>query len=278
MSWLEALVLGLVQGLTEFLPISSSAHLSIAGQLFGGDDPGAAFTAISQLGTESAVLVYFRHDIARIVRAWTLALLGRGPRTDPDARMGWFVIVGSLPIGILGFVFADTIEGPVVRDLWLTVTMLVVFAVVIAVADVTARTRRGLEELSWRDGALFGLAQALALVPGVSRSGGTIAAGLFLGYTRAAAARYSFLLAVPAVLGSGLYQLLAISDDPVEPAWGPIVAATAVAFLVGYTVIAWLLRYLSTHTFRVFVVYRLALAAVVAGLLMAGVLDAVPPA
>lgn len=277
MSWFEALVLGLVQGLTEFVPISSSAHLSIIGQAFGGDDPGAAFTAITQLGTETAVLIYFRRDIARIVRAWVLALAGKVPQGDPDVRMGWLVIVGSLPIGVLGFAFADVIEGPVVRNLWLTVTMLVVFSVVIGVADARARNERTLDGLTWRHGIGYGLAQALALVPGVSRSGGTIAAGLLMGYTREAAARYSFLLAVPAVLGSGVYQLARISDDPVEPAWGPIALATVVAFAVGYLVIAWLLRYVATHTFRPFVIYRLALALVVAVLLVTGVLEPVPP-
>ena len=278
MTYLEGLVLGLVQGLTEFLPISSSAHLSIVGQLLGGDDPGAAFTAISQLGTESAVLVYFRRDIARIVRAWLLALGRRLPHSDPDARMGWLVILGSLPIGVLGFAFADVIEGDVVRNLWLTATMLAVFSVVIGYADARARTERTLDQLTWRDGALFGLAQAMALVPGVSRSGGTIAAGLLMGYTREAAARYSFLLAVPAVLASGLFQLLKISDDPVEPAWGPITVATVVAFCVGYAVIAWLLRYVSTHSFRPFVIYRLGLAAVLFALLGTGVLTASPNA
>jgi undecaprenyl-diphosphatase len=272
-SFFEALVLGLVQGLTEFLPISSSAHLSIVGQAFGGDDPGAAFTAITQLGTETAVLVYFARDIARIVRAWVLALAGKVPQSDPDVRMGWLVIVGSIPIGVLGFTFADVIEGPVVRNLWLTVTMLVVFAFVILAADLTARNERTLDRLTWRHGILYGLAQSLALVPGVSRSGGTIAAGLLMGYTRESAARYSFLLAIPAVLGSGFYQLGKIGDDPVDPAWGPIAVATVVAFAVGYVVIAWLLRYISTHRFTPFVVYRLVLAVVVAGLLLTGVLE-----
>ena len=278
MTWVEALVLGLVQGLTEFLPISSSAHLSIVGQAFGGRDPGAAFTAITQLGTEAAVLVYFRRDIARITGAWLLALGGKRPQADPDVRMGWLVIVGSVPIGVLGFTFADTIEGPVVRNLWLTVTMLALFSLVLLYADSTARNERTLDRLTWRHGIAFGLAQSLALVPGVSRSGGTIAAGLVMGYTREAAARYSFLLAIPAVLGSGVYQLLKISDDPVEPAWGPIALATVLAFFVGYAAIAWLLRYISTHSFTPFIVYRLCLAAVVALLLVTGVLEPAPPA
>ncbi|GAB2673523.1 undecaprenyl-diphosphate phosphatase [Thalassiella azotivora] len=277
MGWFEALVLGLVQGLTEFLPISSSAHLSVVGQLFGGDDPGAAFTAITQLGTETAVLVYFRRDIVRILRAWFLAVAGRRPHSDPDARMGWLVLLGSVPIGVLGFAFQDAIEGPA-RNLWLTASMLLVFALVLHWADSRARAERTLDRLTWRHGVLFGLAQSLALVPGVSRSGGTIAAGLLMGYTREAAARYSFLLAIPAVLGSGLFQLLKIADDPVEPAWGPIALATAVSFAVGYAVIAWLLRYVSTHDFRPFVLYRIGLALVLFALLATGVLEAAPPA
>lgn len=277
MGWFEALVLGLVQGLTEFLPISSSAHISIVGQFFGGDDPGSAFTAITQLGTETAVLIYFRRDIARILRAWCLALVGKVARDDPDARMGWLVILGSVPIMVLGLLLQDSIDSTF-RNLWLTVAMLAGFALVIGFVDARARTERDLDRLTWRHGLLYGLAQCLALVPGVSRSGGTIAAGLAMGYTREAAARYSFLLAVPAVLGSGLYKLTDVAADPVRPAWGPIALATLVAFVVGYVVIAWLLRYISTHDFRPFVLYRLALAAVVAALLLTGVLEPVPGA
>ena len=282
MSWLDALVLGLVQGLTEFLPVSSSAHVSVVGQLIGTADPGAAFTAITQLGTETAVLVYFRRDILRIVRAWVLSLAGRVPRSDPDARIGWLIIVGTLPIGVLGFAFQSVIEGPVVRSLWLTATMLWVFALVLHLADRGARATKGLEHLTWSHGVLFGLAQALALVPGVSRSGGTIAAGLALGYTREAAARYSFLLAVPAVLASGGLQLvksLGGSSSGAAPgtaafAWGPTMLATVVAGLVGYAVIAWLLRYVSTHDFSLFIRYRVVAAAVIYALLASGVLTA----
>lgn len=277
MGWIEALVLGFVQGLTEFLPISSSAHISIVGQLFGGGDPGSAFTAITQLGTETAVLIYFRRDIARIITAWSKGLVGKGSRDDPDARMGWLVMIGSVPIVALGLLFQDAIDTGL-RNLWITVAMLSGFAVVIGVVDARARTERTLDQLTWRHGVLYGLAQSLALVPGVSRSGGTIAAGLAMGYTRESAARYSFLLAVPAVIGSGLFKLTDVADDPVEPAWGPIALATVVAFVVGFAVIHWLLRYISTHDFRPFVIYRLVLAAVVATLLLTGVLDAVPAA
>jgi undecaprenyl-diphosphatase len=275
MGWLEALVLGIVQGLTEFLPISSSAHLSIVGQLFGGEDPGSAFTAISQLGTESAVIIYFRREIGAIIRNWTLALVGKIPRDDPEARMGWLVIIGSVPIVVLGVLFQDAIDSAL-RNLWVTVAMLAGFGVIIGVVDRLARNTRPLTDLRWRDGILLGLAQSLALVPGVSRSGATIAAGLALGYRREAAARYAFLLAIPAVVGSGFFKLFDISADPVEPAWGPIVLATVVAFVIGYAVIAWLLRYISTHDFGPFVLYRIALAAVVAVLLLAGVLEPLP--
>ena len=275
MGWLEALVLGIVQGLTEFLPISSSAHQSIVGQFFGGQDVGAAFTAVTQLGTEAAVILYFRHDIWRILRSWFGSLAGRVPRNDPDARMGWLVILGSIPIVLLGLLFQNAIDSAL-RNLWITAAMLAGFGVVIGVADRLARNVRPLESLTWGHGVVFGLAQSLALVPGVSRSGATISAGLALGYTREAAAKYSFLLAIPAVVGSGLFKLADISGDPVRPAWGPILLATVVSFVIGYVVIAWLLRYISTHDFLPFVVYRIALAVVVAVLLLTGVLVPLP--
>lgn len=276
MDLLTAVLLGLVQGLTEFLPISSSAHVSIAGRLLGVDDPGAAFTAISQLGTETAVLIYFRRDIVRIVRRWTGSLAGRVPRSDPDALLGWWVILGTVPISVLGLLFQDRIETGL-RSLWITATMLLVFALVILAAERVGTQRRELRELTWRHGLAFGLWQALALVPGVSRSGGTIAGGLFMGYTREAAARYSFLLAIPAVLASGGLQLVKVfTGDAVGSGtqWGPIVAATLIAFGVGYAVIAWFMRYITTHTFTPFMVYRIVLALVLFALLGFGVLEA----
>ncbi|MGD8199742.1 undecaprenyl-diphosphate phosphatase [Ornithinimicrobium sp. W1679] len=275
MDLLTAIVLGLVQGLTEFLPISSSAHISIVGRFLGVDDPGAAFTAISQLGTEAAVLIYFRRDIARILRRWTASLLGRVPRNDPDALLGWWVILGTIPIGVLGLLFQERIETDL-RSLWITATMLLVFAFVILAAERVGRQRRELHELTWRHGLAFGFWQALALVPGVSRSGGTIAGGLFMGYTREAAARYSFLLAIPAVLASGGLQLVKVfTGDAVGSgtAWGPIVVATLIAFGVGYAVIAWFMRYITTHTFTPFMVYRIVLALVLFALLGTGVLE-----
>lgn len=270
LGWFEALVLGVVQGLTEFLPISSSAHLRIVGDLMGTGDPGAAFTAISQLGTETAVVIYFWRDIVRIVRQWSLALAGRVPRDDPDARMGWLVIIGSVPIVVLGLVLEDMIEGTF-RNLWIVATTLWAFALVLGWADRTARSRRTLDQLTWRHGIIFGFAQAMALIPGVSRSGGTITAGLLMGYTREAAARYSFLLAIPAVMGSGFYQLATAAEQsqPVVPT----VIATVVAFVVGYAVIAWFMRFISTRSFQPFVVYRVLLGLGVYGLLAAGVLS-----
>ena len=274
MGWLEAIVLGVVQGLTEFLPISSSAHQLIVGQLFfEGHDPGAAFTAVTQLGTETAVLIYFWRDIVRIIKHWALSLAGRLPHSDPDARMGWYVIVGSLPIGVLGLLFQDAIDSTL-RNLWITVITLGGVGLLLGLADRMARTHRPKEltELSWRDAIIFGLAQACALIPGVSRSGGTISAGLFMGYSRPAAARYAFLLAIPAVFASGLFKLKDIGSDSCV-AWGPTIVATLIAGAVGYAVIAWLLRYITTHTFTPFVVYRVLLALGLAVLLATGLID-----
>lgn len=276
MSWLQAVVLGVVQGLTEFIPISSSAHQLIVSRLFfDNDGGGSAFTAVTQLGTEAAVLVFFRHDIIDIVRRWFGSLTGRVSRDDPQARLGWLVIVGTLPVAVLGVVLKSVIEGPL-RNLWVTASMLIVFGGIIAIADATARQRKELRDLSWRDGLIYGLAQSCALIPGVSRSGGTIASGLFMGYTRAAAARYSFLLAVPAVLASGLFELKDAGGD--SDGWGAIVVATVLAFGIGYAVIAWLMRYISSHSFKPFVVYRVILGVVLMALLATGHIDSSGPA
>jgi undecaprenyl-diphosphatase len=276
MGWLEALVLGIVQGLTEFLPISSSAHQAIVGQFFGGQDPGSAFTAITQLGTEGAVIIYFRKDIWLIIKNWALALTGKVPRNDPEARLGWLVIIGSIPIVVLGLAFQDAIDHGL-RNLWTVAAMLAGFGIIIGVIDQVAANARPLESMTWRHGLFLGLVQSLALIPGVSRAGATIAGGLALGYQRVAAAKYSFLLAIPAVVGSGLFKLADVSADPVPPAWGPIALATVISFAIGYAVIAWLLRYISTHNFMPFVIYRIALAVLVAILLLTGVLSPLPP-
>lgn len=273
MSWLQAIVLGIVQGLTEFLPISSSAHQLIVSRLFfSNDGGGAAFTAVTQLGTEAAVIVYFARDIWTIISRWALSVAGRLPRDDPKAKEGWFVIIGTIPIGVLGLLFKDAIEGPA-RNLWLTASMLLIFAFVIAVADSTARQTKTLADLNVRDGIFFGLWQSLALVPGVSRSGGTISGGLFMGYDRPSAARYSFLLAIPAVLTSGLFELKGAHAGD-DGGWGPILVATILSFVVGYAVIAWLMKWISTHDFRPFVYYRILLAVVLFVLLGVGTLSA----
>ncbi|GIG54451.1 undecaprenyl-diphosphate phosphatase [Demequina activiva] len=285
MEWWEAVILGLVQGLTEFLPISSSAHIRVIGPLLpSGGDPGAAFTAIIQIGTEAAVLLYFRKDIARIISAWVSALAGRNGadrasrlgRGSPDARMGWWVILGSVPIVVLGVLFQDAIEN-YLRNLYLTAAVLAIFALVLGFADRFGRKERELTELTAKDAILLGLAQAAALIPGVSRSGGTISMGLFLGLTREAAARYSFLLAIPAVLGSGLFQWVTNSGELTEPG-GPGIAntviAAAVAFAVGFVVIVWFLRLITRHSFWPFVWYRIGLSALILALLGAGVIPA----
>ena len=280
----EAIILGLVQGLTEFLPISSSAHLRIVGELIGSADPGAAFTAITQIGTEAAVVLYFRKDIATICRAWWRALRGRNGTSwrarlgegDHDARMAWWIALGSVPIVVGGLFLEDAIDASF-RNLYLTALTLTVFGVLLGLADRFGRQERTLGSIGAKHAVLFGLAQAMALVPGVSRSGGTITMGRLLGYTREAAARYSFLLAIPAVLGSGIYKLVGSLDDfgtPGTPGVLPTVVATLIAFVVGYVVIVWFLKLVSTRSYLPFVVYRLLLAAVVVVLLGAGVLQA----
>ncbi len=270
MSWFEAVILGLVQGLTEFLPVSSTAHVRIVSAIAGWNDPGSAFTAVTQLGTESAVLIYFRKDIGRIISTWCRSLVKPELRGNLDARMGWYVIIGTIPIGILGLAFKDQITTAA-RDLRLIAAALIVIGIVLLVADRVGARRRTVKDLSVRDGLIFGLAQSCALLPGVSRSGATISAGLFMNYTREAALRYSFLLAVPAVLISGLFEALKIGDDKTS-AWGPTITATLIAFVVGYAVIAWLLRYVANNSFLPFVIYRIGLGVVLIVLLSVGTL------
>lgn len=276
MSWLESVVLGLVQGLTEFLPVSSSAHLRFTSAFFFGHDAGAAFTAVSQLGTETAVLLYFWPDIKRLVLAWVRGLRDRNAR-DYDYKLAWYVGIGSLPIGVAGLLFQDLIDGPA-RNLALNASVLVLFGLVLAAAERYGRQRRGADQLTLRDGVLMGLGQMMALIPGVSRSGATTTAGLALGLKRAVAVRFSFLLALPAVFASGIYKLKDIGEPPlpgqVSSSWGQIVLATLIAFGVGYASIAWLLRYVENHTIYVFVWYRVLLGLVVLLAVMAGVVPA----
>ena len=268
----EAIILGLVQGLTEFLPVSSSAHLRILGEFLpNAQDPGAAFTAIIQIGTEAAVVLYFWRDIVKIIRHWFLALFGRIPRNDPDARMGWLIIVGSVPIVVLGILFEDQIDTTF-RSLWLVAGMLIFFGVLLGIADHVGAKRRRLTDLTVGHGLVYGGAQALALIPGVSRSGGTITAGLFLGYERAAAARYAFLLAIPAVFGSGFYKLVKSIGEPGPFTLVETAVATVVSFGVGLAVIAFFMSWISKRSFLPFVIYRVALGAILLVLLSMGVI------
>jgi undecaprenyl-diphosphatase len=268
MDALQAIVLGIVQGLTEYLPVSSTAHLRIVPAFMGWEDPGAAFTAVTQLGTMAAVLLYFRADLWRIARTWTASLRRPELRSQLDARMGWYIILGTIPIGIFGFVFADQIESGA-RDLYLIGTTLIVLGLVLLLAEHVGKRERSIEDITRRDGILIGFAQACALVPGVSRSGATITAGLFLGFDRESAARYSFLLSVPAVVISGLFELRKIGDEEGAGVAATILATLA-AFVVGYASIAFLLRWLARHSTLVFVAYRVVLGALVLALTTAG--------
>jgi len=276
MSWLQVVVLSIVQGLTEFLPISSSSHLAIVSRVFFTGDAGASFTAVSQLGTEAAVIIYFARDIGRILKAWFNGLFVKAHRDNVDYRLGWYVIIGTLPIVVLGVAFKEVIRGEV-RNLWVIATAMLVFSAVIAAAEYYGRQARHIEQLTWRDGLLVGVAQCLALVPGVSRSGSTISAGLFLGLDRELSARFGFLLGIPAVVASGLFSL----PDAFHPvtegmsASGPqLTVSIVIAFVVGLAAIAWLLRFVAHHVMYWFVGYRVVLALVVMALLATGVVAA----
>ena len=286
MNFFQAIFLGLVQALTEYLPVSSSAHIRIIGDLMLGSDPGAAFTAIIQIGTELAVILYFRHDIIRILGAWFGSLFGKEGKDfksrmgahNPDTQMGWFIILGTMPILIAGLLFKHAIEGSL-RNLWITVTVLALFGVLLWVVDARAKQIKTMEEMTWKDALVFGIGQMLALIPGVSRSGGTIPFGRAMGYTREAAVRVSFLMAIPAVFGAGILEAVsavkdvAAGDAGMFPGWGATIAATIVAFVVGYVVIIGFLKFVSTFSYKAFAIYRIALAVVVALLLICGVIS-----
>ena len=286
MNFFQAIFLGLVQALTEYLPVSSSAHIRIIGDLMLGSDPGAAFTAIIQIGTELAVILYFRHDIIRILGAWFGSLFGKEGKDfksrmgahNPDTQMGWFIILGTMPILIAGLPFKHAIEGSL-RNLWITVTVLALFGVLLWVVDAASKQVKTMKEMTWKDALIFGIGQMLALIPGVSRSGGTITFGRAMGYTREAAVRVSFLMAIPAVFGAGILEAVsavkdvAAGDAGMFPGWGPTIAAAIVAFVVGYVVIIGFLKFVSTFSYKAFAIYRIGLAIVVALLLITGVLS-----
>lgn len=286
MNFFQAIFLGLVQALTEYLPVSSSAHIRIIGDSMLGSDPGAAFTAIIQIGTELAVILYFRHDIIRILGAWFGSLFGKEGKDfksrmgahNPDTQMGWFIILGTMPILIAGLLFKHAIEGSL-RNLWITVTVLALFGVLLWVVDARSKQVKTMKEMTWKDALIFGIGQMLALIPGVSRSGGTITFGRAMGYTREAAVRVSFLMAIPAVFGAGILEAVsavkdvAAGDAGMFPGWGPTIAAAIVAFVVGYVVIIGFLKFVSTFSYKAFAIYRIGLAIVVALLLITGVLS-----
>lgn len=273
--FIEAIILGFLQGMTEFLPISSSAHIRIFGDLFGWGDPGAAFTAIIQIGTELAVVVYFWNDIVSIISKWFRALpfKWKNPvkQSDPEVRLGWIIIIATIPIAVLGVIFQDTIETSL-RNLYITAFVLAAFGLLLGFADRKSKRTITLENMSLRDGLIVGCGQALALIPGVSRSGGTITTALLLGYTREAAARASFLLAIPAVMASGIFQLIKSSGEGTL-ILGPTIVAAIIAFVVGYAVIVWFLKMITTKSYTIFVVYRVVLAIIVVVLLAVGVLS-----
>jgi undecaprenyl-diphosphatase len=267
----QAIVLGIVQGLTEFLPISSTGHLRIVPAFLGWEDPGAAFTAVTQLGTMAAVLLYFREDLWRISVTWYRSLREPELRSELDARMGWYISLGTIPIAIFGFLFKDQIEEGA-RSLYLIGCTLIALGLLLLVAEKVATHERPLERIHRRDAIVIGFAQALALVPGVSRSGATLTAGLFLGFDRTSAARYSFLLSVPAVVLSGLFELRKIGEEG-GAGFVPTAIATLLAFLVGYASIAFLLRWLTSHSTAIFVAYRVALGTLVIALTAAGAIS-----
>jgi undecaprenyl-diphosphatase len=276
MSWLQVVVLSILQGLTEFLPVSSSGHLAIASRVFFEDDAGASFTAVSQLGTEAAVLVFFARDIVRIVKAWFAGLFKAGERTA-DYWLGWWVIIGTIPISVIGLLFKDEIRTGA-RNLWLVATAMIVFSFVIAAAEYAGRQTRRVEQLTWKDSVIVGFAQCLALVPGVSRSGATISAGLFLGMERELAARFGFLLAIPAVFASGLFSLPDAFNpvgEGMSATGAQLLVSTVIAFVVGYAAVSWFLKFLVRHSMYWFVGYRIILGTVVLILLATGTVAAI---
>jgi undecaprenyl-diphosphatase len=275
----EAILLGIIQGLTEFLPISSSAHIRIAGEFMDkAQDPGARFTAITQIGTELAVLIYFRKDIAQILRAWFTSLRKSNVLNVEEkqaSRMGWLIIIGSIPIVVLGYFGRNVIENDL-RSLWIIATVMIIFGIILGIADKFGSSQKTLATLTNKHGLYYGLAQAMALIPGVSRSGATIAMGRALGYSRESALRYSFLLAIPAVFGSGFYQLSqGLTEDVSTSVFSlaETVAATAIAFVVGYIVIAWLIKFVMKRSFMPFIIYRIALGSTLLVLLATGVIN-----
>lgn len=273
MDWLQSLVLGVVQGLTEFLPVSSTAHLRVLPALLGWPDPGAAWSAVIQLGTLAAVLLYFARDVGRILAAFFKGLVTGHPFRDEHSRLGWILILGTAPIAAAGLLFENAIESTL-RSLWVVAGALAGFALLLLLSELVASRRRNLREVTWLDGLLVGAFQALALIPGASRSGVTLSGGFFLGFARPDAARFSFLLSIPAVGLSGAYELWKLLRGELGPFdAAPMLLGGAVAFASGLLAIAGLMRLLRSHSTAAFIGYRLLLALAIAGLLFGGVLQ-----
>jgi undecaprenyl-diphosphatase len=275
MGWLQTIVLSIVQGLTEFLPVSSSGHLRIVSELFWGRDAGASFTAVVQLGTELAVLVFFANDIWNIITGWFAGIFNPAKRGTLDYRMGWMVIAATIPVGLIGFLAKDFIRDNL-RNLWITATVLILFSFIFIWAERVGAHSRDYDKLTMKDAVIMGFAQCLSLIPGVSRSGATVSAGLFLNLDREVATRFSFLLAIPAVLASGLFSL----DDAFNPTDGQsatgmqLLVGTVIAFILGYISIAWLLKFVSNHSFAWFAAWRIPVGVLVMVLLATGVINA----
>lgn len=279
MNWLHAIIFGVVEGITEFLPISSTGHLTIAEKLLGYqiDDPAiTAFTAIIQIGAIGAAIVYFWSDIRRVALAWLAGLTSQSARKHSDYKYGWAIIIGSVPIAIVGLLFQDTIETTL-RSLWWVAGGLIVWSFVLLYADKAAKQQRGEQTTTWRDALMIGVVQCFALIPGVSRSGATISAGLLSGFDRVTATRLSFFLGIPALVAAGILQTVKefsnISAHGVG--WGPTILATFVAFVVGYLAIAWLIKFVAHNSFTNFVYYRIVLGVGILVLVTTGVITAV---
>jgi undecaprenyl-diphosphatase len=273
MEWWEAILLGAVEGFTEFLPISSTGHLTILESLLGHsiDDPDiTAFTAIIQVGAVLATLIFLRRDIVRIVGAWVRGLARPARRSDRDYRFGWAVLLGSLPIGIVGFAFKDEIETTL-RSLWFVGSALILWSFVMWFADSRATQRRHEDDVTWRDTLIIGLTQCLALIPGVSRSGATMSAGLLREIDRVAVTRLSFFLSIPALSAAAIFQTIDEFDNiSAGVGWGPTLLATAVSFVVAFAAVSWLLRYIARHDYGIFIRYRIALGTLVLLLVASG--------
>ena len=279
MNWLHAVILGIVEGITEFLPISSTGHLNIVEKLFGyeiSSEGMTAFTAVIQVGAILAAIIYFWKDIVRIVVAWCKGLASKEARQDPDYTLGWGVILGSIPVAVVGLLLKDFIEGPV-RSMWVIAGALILWSVVMWLADRQENLTKGMRDVSIKDALIIGCFQALAPVfPGISRSGATISAGLFLRFDRVTATRLSFFLGIPALVAAGGLEAVTAGKHIADASigWGPTIVATVVSGVVAYATIAWLLKFVSSNKFTSFLIYRVILGAVIIALILAGLVAA----